>query len=320
MKTTIDVNGLARAEFRALGTGATVLTEDPADLPEAVRRVRSKLAAIDKACSRFRSDSELEAANRAAGRPVSISRLLGRAIEISLRAARLTDGDVDPTIGAALRGCGYDRDFARIQSDGVTLPNGAPIVTLTRVRGWKQVSYDSRHGLLQVPAGISLDLGATAKAWAADESAAAAFHAVRKGVLVSLGGDIATAGPAPDGGWRIRVTDWHGSPVDAPGQTVSIEAGGLATSSTTVRRWTKGGVEMHHILNPATGRPVDVVWRTVSVAACDCVDANVASTAAIIRGERAPAWLEESHLAARLVRPSGATLAVAGWPSEAKAA
>ena len=45
------------------------------------------------------------------------------------------------------------------------------------------------------------------------------------GVLVSLGGDIATSGPAPAGGWQIRVTDDHRSDPSAPGQTISIDSG-----------------------------------------------------------------------------------------------
>jgi thiamine biosynthesis lipoprotein len=77
---------------------------------------------------------------------------------------------------------------------------------------------------------------------------------------------------------------------------------------------------MHHIVDPATGRPAQVVWRTATVAAATCVDANTASTAAIIRGERSPAWLSSLGLPARLVRPDGSTMLLNGWPQEAMAA
>jgi thiamine biosynthesis lipoprotein len=139
-------------------------------------------------------------------------------------------------------------------------------------------------------------------------------------VLVSLGGDIGTAGEAPPGGWKIRVTDSHSAGPSAPGQTVTIRSGGLATSSTTVRRWQRGGEGMHHIVDPRTGRPARVVWRTVTVAAATCVDANTASTAAILRGERSPAWLTALGLPARLVRPDGSTVMLNGWPAEKLAA
>jgi thiamine biosynthesis lipoprotein len=135
-------------------------------------------------------------------------------------------------------------------------------------------------------------------------------------VLVSLGGDISLAGPAPAGGWRIHVTDDHRSDAQAPGQTITLNEGGLATSSTTTRRWRHEGRVMHHIIDPATGTPAEGPWRTVSVAAGNCVDANIASTAAIVLGRAAPAWLSERGLAARLVSLDGAIETLGGWPAE----
>jgi thiamine biosynthesis lipoprotein len=137
--------------------------------------------------------------------------------------------------------------------------------------------------------------------------------------LVNLGGDIALAGPAPAGGWPIRVTDDHRSAATAEGQTIALAGGGLATSSTTVRRWRAGDAELHHIVDPRTGAPAAEVWKTVSVAAGTCVEANSASTAAIVRGEKAVAWLERAGLPARLVRRDGATTYTCGWPEEAAA-
>ena len=131
---------------------------------------------------------------------------------------------------------------------------------------------------------------------------------------MSLGGDIAAAGPAPPGGWRIRVCDDHRSAEAGPADTVAITAGGLATSSTTVRRWSAGGRAFHHIVDPRTGTSAPEVWRTVSVAARSCVEANAASTAAIVRGARAPTWLRELALPSRLVGGDGCVLRIAGWP------
>jgi thiamine biosynthesis lipoprotein len=166
-----------------------------------------------------------------------------------------------------------------------------------------------------VPAGVELDLGATAKAFAADQGAARAAAVVGGGILVSLGGDVAVAGTAPESGWPVLVTDDHAAGPDAPGETIGIATGGLATSSTTVRRWRRGDEVLHHIIDPAVGRPAATCWRTVSVAAASCVDANIASTASIIRGESAPRWLAERGLAARLVRVDGEVVRVGGWPA-----
>lgn len=299
-----------------------VMTSAGEHLQDAAAAVRRVVDAFDLACSRFRQDSELEALNRAGGRPRGASALLREAVRAGVRAAQLTDGDVDPALGTALIALGYDRDFA-LGVDGRGADAGAGAVDAARPRrslafacvaGWRAIAVDDVAGTVTVPAGVCLDLGATAKALAADHAAAAARDATGAGVLVSLGGDIATAGGAPGGGWPVLVTDDHRSGPDAPGQTITIAAGGLATSSTTVRRWQTAGETRHHLIDPASGRPAAGPWRTVSVAAANCLDANIAATAAIIRGDSAAAWLAQAGLPSRLVSGDGRARHVAGWP------
>ena len=272
------------ARWPALGTTAEVRCP-AAVLGPARAVVEAELAAIDAAASRFRDDSELMAVNRAGGHAVAISALLAEAIEVALWTAAATSGAVDPTVGRALVVAGYDRDFDALR------PSRRPLRAVA-VGGWRSVALDRAAGTVRVPAGVSLDLGASAKALAADRAASAAAARTGAAVLVSLGGDIAVAGPAPAGGWPVRVCEDHRSGPDAPGQTLSIGGGGLATSSTTTRRWRRGAEDAHHIIDPARGLPVRAVWRTASVAAASCVHANAASTAAIVlrrRGAR-PGW------------------------------
>jgi thiamine biosynthesis lipoprotein len=278
----------------------------------------AELAAVDLACSRFRPDSELSRLNAAAGAVTRVSELFAELVEAALRAARLTDGDVDPTCGQALARIGYDRDFALLQAPEPGARSGQPRARARRlvgVPGWRNVQLDRGRRLVRLSNGAQLDLGATAKAWAADRCAEIIVAETGSGVLVSLGGDIAAAGPPPADGWQARVTD-HAAGPEAPGQTVTIRSGGLATSSTTVRAWAVGGHRMHHIIDPATGEPARSCWRTVSVAAASCVDANTASTAAIIRGEAALPWLRDAGLPARLVRHDGAVETTSGWPHD----
>jgi thiamine biosynthesis lipoprotein ApbE len=309
-----DEDGDAAASWRALGMQVRVVVTDARCLAEARAVLEGDCAEIDVTCSRFRADSEIRSLR--GGRPQQVSTLLAEAIAVALRAAELTDGDVDPTVGAAMTAIGYDRDFGDIPRTGP-----AAQITVAEVPGWRQVRLEGR--MLTMPEGLSLDLGATAKAWAADRSAARIARHLGCGVLVSLGGDIAVAGPAPDAGWRIRVQDVTGEPGDppvGPYALVAIRDGGLATSSTRARRWQRGGDVLHHILDPRTGLPAEPVWRTVSVAAGTCADANAASTAAVIRGRRALAWLAGLGLPARLVDATGVVLTLAGWPEDPAAA
>lgn len=307
------------ASWQALGTSVVLRVTDAGALHPARAAVEAELVAIDRACSRFREDSELARVNAARGRAVRVGELFVEALGVALRAAELTGGDVDPTVGRALELAGYDRDFAALAPVGDARPPAHPVIRARVRTGWRTVELDPERLEVRIPAAIRLDLGATAKALAADRAAAAAALATGAGVLVSLGGDIATCGPAPAGGWHIYVTDDHRSDTDAPGQHIVIAGGGLATSSTAVRRWSRDGVAAHHIIDPATQAPVAKTWRTVSVAAASCVDANIASTAALVRAERAPRWLSERGLPARLVASSGRVSTLCGWPSPAQA-
>ena len=184
-------------------------------------------------------------------------------LAVALGAAAATGGDVDPTVGRAMRGLGWDRDFALVR---VAAPSRARI-RIVPAAGWRSVELDRRRGLVTLPAGVELDLGSIAKAYAADRCARRVHDATGAGVLVSLGGDMAAAGPPPGGGWSLRIADDHRAGPDAPGPVVAIRDGGLATSSTAVRRWRAAGAERHHIVDPRTGLPAPEVWRTVTVAA-----------------------------------------------------
>ncbi|HEY3758869.1 MAG TPA: FAD:protein FMN transferase [Solirubrobacteraceae bacterium] len=313
---------LATACWEAFGTSVVLRVSDPARLATARALVVAELDAIDRACSRFREDSDLSRVNAGAGgRTLRVAPLLIEALEVALRAAALTGGAVDPTVGAVLVLAGYDRDWSLLEpaaSEQADRPATARLaaVSARRASGWQTVELDPAGATVRIPRGIALDLGASAKAWAADRAAAAAHTACDCGVLIAIGGDLATAGPAPAGGWRIHVTDDHRAGPQAPGQTISIHAGGLATSSTVSRRWRDGAATMHHIIDPATGAPALGCWRTVSVAAADCTDANIASTAALVRGDGdAAAWLEHCGLPARLVAQRGTVRRVGGWPA-----
>ena len=286
-----------------------MVVTDPTAVVKASRILDDELDRVEAVASRFRDDSEIRRLEELAdGRPHPVSADMEEALAIALWAAEVTDGAVDPTVGGALERIGYDRDFADL-AGGIngSLPASEP------VPGWRTVELDTATGTVTLPTGTALDLGATAKAWAADRAAYAIATRLGCGVLVSLGGDIAVHSAPPEG-FVIGVSDVCGDH-DAP-TAVSVRSGGLATSGIGHRHWLLGDTEVHHIIDPATGLPVVSTWRTVTVAANSCVDANTASTAAMVMGERAPTWLADQGLPARLVRTDGSVETVAGWPDD----
>jgi len=289
-----------------MGTMNTVVVADGAALPAAMTIVKAQIEEIENACSRFRPDSELSRLNRRAGGDgVELSPLLEEAIVAALDAARMTDGLVDLTVGGNVEEAGYTVTFRDLPADG------PPVHLLTRrVAGWRALAYDPIVHSLRVPSGTMIDLGASGKAWAADRSAKAVAPNLAVAVVVECGGDIAVGGPLLEGGWPVRVSvdeeaaDW---------QDILVFDGGLATSGTTARRWRRGGIELHHIIDPSTGLPARTPWAMVSAAAATCVEANAAATAALIMGDRAIGWLDAIDIPARLVGVDGEVRYAGGW-------
>jgi len=242
----------AARTFPALGTFATLLVTDPDALEAAPGRLAAELGAIDAACSRFRPDSELAGVNRVRGRWVPVSPLFADALAVALDAAELTSGDVDPTCGRSLVRLGYDRDFAQARRH--TGPLRRPPMP---AGGWRGVELDRSGPSVRVPAEVLLDLGATAKALAADRAAVAIEATAGCGVLVNLGGEIRVAGDPPDGGWRVGIAD--DADFDAstasiePRQVVVINDGGLATSSPLGRAWRSRPAPHHRPVHRASG-------------------------------------------------------------------
>jgi thiamine biosynthesis lipoprotein len=295
----------------ALGTYVFVATRRAADLEPARRIARDVLDDVDRTCSRFRPDSDLSRANAAAGRWVSVDPVLVAAVAAACAAALQTGGLVHPLLGRTLVQLGYDRDLAELTpvADDRATTAAWPAET-PGPESWREIGLD-HDGAIRVPAGTALDLGATGKAWAADVIATAYAEELGGSALVSLGGDLAIA--APDGEpWPVAISTRPGDPAEA---TVGLDRGGLATSSTRVRRWARRGAAVHHLLDPRTGLPAPEVWRTVTATGPTCTAANTASTAAVVLGANAPAWLSARGVAARLVAADGRVVTTGGWPA-----
>jgi thiamine biosynthesis lipoprotein len=257
-----------------MGTEVVVAGADSAEL-DAIRALFSEREAI---FSRFRETSELSSVNRSESTTIVVSAPFASALGPALRAARATDGLVDPTLGAALVAAGYDRDH------GLLLPDPRP-AGLPGAGRWRDLCLSGR--VLTRPRGVVLDLNGVVKALAVDD----ALALLGGDGFVAAGGDIATRGETlvalPAGG------------------AIRLLAGGMATSGTTRRRWLRGDGLQHHLIDPATGRPSRSCWTEVTVAAGSCLAADVAAKAAFLLVERGPSWLDERGLPGRFVGDCG---------------
>lgn len=301
-----EVPAYAARTSRALGTYVYLGTRDPRDLDRAHDLAAAILVDVDETCSRFRADSDLSAVNDNAGSWVVVDPLLVSALDVALGAARLTDGLVHPLAGRPLIYWGYDGDFATLGDRPA--PAGSLAESPLDPTAWTRIELTD--GAVRIPEGTSLDLGATAKAWAADLIVRAWAEHLDHGALVSLGGDLAILSDGAP--WPIAISE---RPGDAPEEEVELDRGGLATSSMMVRRWRRGDTVAHHVIDPRTGRPAAGPWRTVTATGATATAANIASTAALILGQDAPEWLAAHGVDARLVDQTGQVHRVGSWPA-----
>ncbi len=302
----------AAATFQALGTYVYVATRCPEDLPHAESLAAGILADIDETCSRFRTDSDLSLVNRRAGRLVEVDSLLIAALRVALSAAEQTAGLVNPLLGRPIVQLGYDQDFQRLHAIDDSDPTPTPLPPAPPLDAWRDIEIDAA-GAIRIPVNTALDLGATGKAWAADVIATAFRQELTAGAIVSVGGDVAIAAAESEeqhDPWPVAISEY---PDSTPEEIITLSRGGLATSSSQVRHWTRGGVRRHHLLDPRTGLPCEGKWRTVTATGPSCTAANIASTAAIVLGDAALAWLSAHSVTARLVDSDGGVTPVGAW-------
>jgi thiamine biosynthesis lipoprotein len=249
-----------------------------------LEQVRALFDERDQMFSRFRADSELNRVN--AVRVAALSPEFARTLAVAFAAAVATDGLVDPTVGGAVEAAGYDRDFDLLE------PSLAPPVEAS-VPGARSLRV--ADAFVHRPLGTTLDLNGVVKSLAADDS----VRLLSRGCFVSAGGDVAT----------------HGECVVAlpGGAVVTLRSGGIATSGPTTRRWLRGGQWQHHLIDPRTGKPSKSRWSYVTVAAGDCLGADVAAKAAFLLDAQGPEWLDERGLAGRFVTANGAVVRNAAW-------
>lgn len=271
---------------------ARLVVDDGAALAEAARLLHGYLATVEDAASRFRDDSEVCRLAASPAERHEVSRLLGDMLAAALVAAEVSGGRVDPTVGTVL--------------SALVRPAPAVRASMRRRATWRDVQVQG--SVVRMPPGTLLDLGATGKAFAVDRAAQMLAREVGCGVLVSLGGDLRTAGE-PHAPWTVLVRDGE----EEPAVVVDLAADAAVATSSSLHR-TTGPEHVPHIIDPLSGHSVGKPWRTVSVAADTCVEANTWSTAALVAGSDAPDLLASTGLPARLVAADGSVRYLGEWP------
>ena len=258
--------------FRAMNTDVMVEGTD--------REIRPWFERVEATLSRFNPESPLSQLNRLQGRWVIVPGLLYRAVGAALESARLTAGAFDPTVLDALEGAGYVRSFDLGQS--------APARNATAAGRWREVRLAPTAPAVRLPTGVRLDLGGIGKGLAVDGAMERLAQEPR--ALVNAGGDVALRTAPGDAPVLVDVEDpWDPQRTLA---TFSLKDGAAATSSAIGRCWGPG---LHHIIDPATGRPAETDVATATVFAPTVAWAEVLAKAAIVLGSERALALWRHH-------------------------
>ncbi len=289
---------MERRTFRSMGTAMELfLAADPGPGSDAaLAAAESEFERLEDLLTRFRPESELSALNRE-GR-LAVGEDLLTVVELALDARERTAGRFDPTVHDALVAAGYDRTFDDVAPEG-------PAAPAHQGGCGGRVTVDRAAGTIELEPGVRLDLGGIGKGYAADR--AAAILAPAGPALVDAGGDIAARGRPDSLGWRVGVETAEGT------LTLALGDGAVATSGRDRRRWKRGGEELHHLIDPATGRPAETDLLRVTVVAGTAVEAEVLAKALFLAGEHeAVAEAEALGVASVLVTDDGRTILSGG--------
>lgn len=262
-----------RRTFRAMGTEVALISHPDADadvFDGAFARVASIFAREERRFSRFRDNSELSRLNRSTGRWFEVSAPFATVLRLGLDGASATAGSFDPTVLRAVEAAGYDRDFRAIVPGDVS-QTPAP----TPCGRWREIELDD--GRVRLPHGVGLDLGGLVKGWTADLAAETAVRLGLPWAIVNAGGDLRLAGDAPP--LDVGIEEPHDR--TATCCVVRIEAGGVATTSVTLRSWGQG---LHHVIDPRTGLSARTPLVQATMWAPTCAEAEILAKWALLEG------------------------------------
>ncbi len=261
-----------RTSARLMGCTVELMIDGaPALVPRAFERLRE----LERVWTRFVPTSELNELHRSAGTWTPVSDDLFRALSWCNRLATETGGLFDPTIRAALESWGYDRTFADIDRTAAAPRSSQPSP------GTGAIELDRRTRRVRLAEATAVDLGGIGKGLGADIIAGELIAAGARGVYACLGGDIHVAGECPEGGWPVPLLHPVTGEAFAHHQ---LTEGGLVMSTVAIRRWTRDGVDAHHLIDPRSGAPANTDVLAVAVAARSSARAEAIAKAAIVAG------------------------------------
>ncbi|MGM0905910.1 MAG: FAD:protein FMN transferase [Pseudomonadota bacterium] len=276
----------------------TLYTKDPRHNQEEIKRkVDIVLKRVNAQMSTYDPDSELSQFNQfESTEPVVISRELERVVTRALEIAEQTEGALDITVGPLVNLWGFGPQ-ARPEQE----PSERELQTVRERTGYQKLRVEN-HQLIKDNPEMYVDLSTIAKGYGVDRVGHLLDQLRIKQYLVEIGGEVLTKGGKPDeASWRLAVE----KPVSterAVQRVVQFKDGALATSGDYRNYYEEDGRRYSHIIDPATGYPVQHNLVSASVYADDTMSADAYATALLVMGtDKAEAFARKHNLAVMLI-------------------
>jgi thiamine biosynthesis lipoprotein len=295
------------ATFRSMASDVQVVVVDGP--PQACAAAQRALGQLERCWSRFSESSDISRLNHHTGRSVCVDPSTLTLVEVLIDAWRITDMRFDPTTLPALVEAGY---VASIEDPAARTVIPFADADLGPGPSPARIEVDRASQSITLPVGMALDAGGIGKGLAADLVVAELLSRGAGGVLVSIGGDLAAAGTAPNlDGWQLDIEDPMNPPVTIA--RLAFSEGGVATSSTLSRRWDNAGTQQHHVIDPSTGAPSATDLGAVTVFASSGWQAEAHATALLLGGSKGfEAFAHERQIEAIATTMKGQTMTTEG--------
>jgi thiamine biosynthesis lipoprotein len=313
---TVTLRGAAQGTTWHVKFVAPAAKVDERKLQEEIER---ELATIDRQMSTYRADSEISRFNRAtAGEWFAVSRAVAEVVEASRAVSEKTGGAQDVTVGPLVRLWKFGPRDASDKGNKTLSPQPSPKgrgsefkpPTDEEIRAARgRVGYKKLDVRLEPPAlrkqveGLAVDLSSIAPGYTVDRLAKVLQKRGIDRLMVELGGEVRAAGTRADGTpWRVAI-ERPGIGTPELATAVPLVDAAMATAGGSLHFFEYQGRRYSHIIDPATGRPVERVLSSVTVAAETCMDADVWDTPLVVLGlERGLECAEKNGVAALFIR------------------
>lgn len=244
------------------------------DAEAAVLAAEDKIRELEALWSVTDENSDIYAVNHSAGQTVTIDQKTAELVSFALDMAEKTNGVLEPTIYPVLTAWGFTTGENRI-------PTEIELAGLLDKVGYEKVKLNENQ--IQTEPGSMIDMGAVGKGYAGDEAAQVLRERGITAALLDIGGNIQAIGTKPDGSdWRVGLKDPFSGNVLGIFQ---ISDRAVVTSGNYERFFVgDDGKTYGHIVDPATGRPVENGIASVSVIASDGKLCDALSTALFVMG------------------------------------